>query len=519
MSKVAALPTATSRAEPLANIEAEAALLGAVLIDNTLIGSAAAILQPEDFFEPVHGRIFAAIQREARLGKPTSAVLLAPEFRGDEALKELGGVGYFARLTGDGQGFLAPQALAEQIHELAQRRQRLEWLTAEARACSDTAQPLGDLAFPAELNRQSRFAPLAYEWAGDVTPMLDGFWLIDGFLPKSGPATIFGHPGSGKTFLALDIAASVAEGRAWAGRDVAGGPVFYVIAEGLTGFKNRIAAMLDSGRLSRTAPFAYIPTAIDLQSPTGDTPALIATLKHFAARTGSPPALIVIDTLSKTFGAGKENTDDMAAYVANCERIAAEFEAVTLIIHHRPRNGDNERGHTSLRGGVVASVVVEGEAIRTATTVKQKDGQAGERIAFQLNPVALGSNSRGLEVTTCLVEILDNDDAHEGVPCHGARNRLSGQKKIAFEALEMAIALHGQAPPDSIPRENLDRAKVFKVIAAGQAADKLKAEFLATVNAAPDKRPDTASRTARRAINDLKAAGILATWEDWLWLS
>lgn len=515
---------ATAIALP-SNIEAEAAFLGAVLIDNRVIDDVGQNVRPEHFWEPIHGRIFERILIERARGTVTP-VTLSPYFKTDEALKALGGVTYLARLTADGHGLLASRELAEQIQELAALRSLAAiGRSLIERACDmsgaiDPAALLADAADEiAKLGNQHTTTPLAYEWAGDVQPVVEGFWLVDGFLPKSGPATIFGHPGSGKTFLALDIAASVASGRAWAGREVHGGPVIYIAAEGLSGFKNRLSAMISAGRLDRAAPFIYIPTAIDLQSPAGDTAALIATIKHFAKKVGSPPALIAIDTLSKTFGAGKENTDDMASYVANCECIAAAFDALTLIIHHRPRGGDNERGHSSLRGGVVTSIIVEGDTIRTATTVKQKDAETGDRIVFGLEPVTIGTTQHGKEVSTCLVEILDDDGA--GSPSDGtaSRRKLSGQKKIAFDALEVEIALNGTEPPACIPGEVLDRVKESKVIDAGQAADKLKSEFLATVNAAPDKRADTAARTARRSIGDLKAAGILGTWENWLWIA
>ncbi|WP_294217619.1 DnaB-like helicase N-terminal domain-containing protein, partial [uncultured Sphingomonas sp.] len=60
-----AFPTPAAPAEPLQlprNVEAEAAMLGAMMIDNRLADDLIDRLEPAHFYEPVHGRIFAAIK-------------------------------------------------------------------------------------------------------------------------------------------------------------------------------------------------------------------------------------------------------------------------------------------------------------------------------------------------------------------------------------------------------------------------------------------------------------------------
>lgn len=376
---------------------------------------------------------------------------------------------------------------------------------------------------PRLANSRKVSAPLPFEWVRDVELVLDGSYLIEDLLPKSGPAVLYGDSGSGKTFFALELAAAVAMGGEWAGRHVEGGPVIYLCAEGQSGFRNRLAALVDADRISREAPFALISTAIDLQQTDGEGfERLLATTKEIAGKVGSP-ALIVIDTLSKTFGAGSENSDDMVSYVANCERIAEIFDCLTLIVHHRPKSGENrgERGHSSLRAGVAASILVEsisGGTIRTATTKKLKDGPADQSISFRLTPVPLGTNQRGKEITTCLVDLIDGEAAPILSTKEQKRRRLTGHNQIALKAIEELIAAYGQDVPDSIPRDVLDRQKVWRVIPSGQVLDKLRAEFLGIVDSTEDKRADSAKRTASRAMKNLKAAEILGSWEEWIWI-
>ena len=106
-----------------ANVEAEAAFLGAVLIDNRVIEELQAPLTPAHFFEPIHGRIYERVVQLLDRKAVVTPVTLKPYFEADEALKALGGSAYLARLTADGQGLLAPRELAEQIYELALLRE------------------------------------------------------------------------------------------------------------------------------------------------------------------------------------------------------------------------------------------------------------------------------------------------------------------------------------------------------------------------------------------------------------
>ena len=78
------------------NIEAEAALLGALMIDNRLVEDIQLKLKPHHFFEPLHGRIYESILRMTDGNRVANPVTLKPLFDGDEAMKEVGGPAYFA---------------------------------------------------------------------------------------------------------------------------------------------------------------------------------------------------------------------------------------------------------------------------------------------------------------------------------------------------------------------------------------------------------------------------------------
>src|SRR6059058_4877809 len=95
------------------NIEAEAALLGALMIDNRLVEDVQLKLRPHHFFEPLHARIYEAILRMTDANQIANPVTLCPLFEADESIKEVGGVAYLAQLTGSGAAVIGARDFAQ----------------------------------------------------------------------------------------------------------------------------------------------------------------------------------------------------------------------------------------------------------------------------------------------------------------------------------------------------------------------------------------------------------------------
>jgi hypothetical protein len=152
---------------------------------------------------------------------------------------------------------------------------------------------------PAEVRRKIRLLTIE-----ELSSLPDPAWLVDNILPEGGIGVLYGQPGCGKSFLALDLALSVSTGRAWFGHSARRGGVAYVYAEGASGLKKRIDAwrMQNGGDI---AAFRVLPQALDITELWAD---LMAELGQMA----SPPRLLILDTLARCFGAGDENsTGDM----------------------------------------------------------------------------------------------------------------------------------------------------------------------------------------------------------------
>ena len=107
---------------PPGNLEAEQALLGAILVNNDAASKVTDFLQPEHFQEPGHHRIFAAALKLIERGQIANPVTLKYYFEQDEALTEVGGAQYLARLAGAAVTVINAEHYARAIFDLALRR-------------------------------------------------------------------------------------------------------------------------------------------------------------------------------------------------------------------------------------------------------------------------------------------------------------------------------------------------------------------------------------------------------------
>ena len=232
---VAELPAA--RALP-ANLEAEAAFLGALMIDNSVLEELGVPLRADHFFEPLHARIFDRVCVQLDKQMVVSPVTLKPFFEADPAMAELGGTSYLARLTADPQGLLAPRALAQQIYDLALLRELVKVgreLVENALDTSEDVEPMKQIeaaeaalydvaegaleaseaeSFRGATNRALEMIETAINSGGHVSGKTTGFASINdkcGGLHDSDLIIVAGRPGMGKSSLATNIAFNCAD--------------------------------------------------------------------------------------------------------------------------------------------------------------------------------------------------------------------------------------------------------------------------------------------------------------------
>ncbi|MGI9484032.1 MAG: replicative DNA helicase [Hyphomicrobiales bacterium] len=223
---------------PPHNLEAEQALLGAILVNNEACDRVSGFLQPEHFFEPLHARIFEAAATLIRSGKLASPVTLKTFFESDATLAEIGGPAYFARLAAAATTIINAEEYGRTIYELAQRRTLIDIGTDIVNESFDTPvdssprelieraeQSLYKLAetgkygqgfqpFGTALTDAIDMAAAAYERDGGLSGISCGLTDIDqrmGGLQKADLVILAGRPSMGKTSLATNIAYQVAK--------------------------------------------------------------------------------------------------------------------------------------------------------------------------------------------------------------------------------------------------------------------------------------------------------------------
>ena len=103
---------------PPQNLDAEASLLGAILIDTEAIVKIADSLNPSDFYDERHQRIFEAIQILYEKHSPIDVLTLSDQLRGAGLLDMVGGAAYLTELT----NFVPTAAHVEQYAQIVTQK-------------------------------------------------------------------------------------------------------------------------------------------------------------------------------------------------------------------------------------------------------------------------------------------------------------------------------------------------------------------------------------------------------------
>lgn len=220
------------------NIDAEQALIGAILFDNECFNRITDSLKPAHFYDPVHQRIYESISGLITRGQLADAVVLKNRFEQDSGLAEIGGVEYLTFLLQNAPSGAAAPSYAKLIYELSTRRELIriggdifgKAGDAEAPESAEeqiamAEQSLFDLAesggqstgfdtFQNAVVKAIEMAAAAYGRDGSLSGISTGLLDMDsqlGGLHKSDLIILAGRPSMGKTALAANIAFDVAK--------------------------------------------------------------------------------------------------------------------------------------------------------------------------------------------------------------------------------------------------------------------------------------------------------------------
>jgi len=216
-------------------------------------------------------------------------------------------------------------------------------------------------------------------------------WLVKELIVDDGLTVIFGDPGAGKSFIALDMSLRIALGMDWHGTETKQVGVLYIAGEGARGLGKRVKGWRrEHGQQGASAPFMLLPVPVALLDPE-QRAKLLRTIDEAMRRAGFPIGLVVIDTISRSLaGAGENGADEMGAFVAACDVIRQHIGGAAMGVHHSGKDKEKGmRGSTVLLGACdgVIRVSKDGELV-TLKTEKQKDAEESAPIHMRMKKVS-----------------------------------------------------------------------------------------------------------------------------------
>jgi RecA-family ATPase len=342
--------------------EAEASILGGVLINNEVLGLLDD-LAVGDFFDPRHQVVFAAMRNLQTMARPIDVVTLENEIVRAGKLDAIGGAAFFGELA------LRVPTVDNVEHYVSIVRMHARNRAAEVMLASALHRVRAGLLDPAEIvietagelarfeeeharerrsDRARWIIPLE-TFLGEEEPDEDDSldWIIRDVVPRAEPCMWAGPQKSGKTWAALDLAIAVALGESWLGAftNTWGGPARVLcifLEDNQRRLRKRIwelargrhktpndPALREHLRISRSP--LRLPDAKDQRQ-------LAAELKQWK------PALVILDNLTRVMVGDPNSTREAAMFTRAWTELGEDAGCTVQFLHHtkKPMEGTGD---------------------------------------------------------------------------------------------------------------------------------------------------------------------------------
>ena len=220
------------------NIEAEQAVIGSILVSNEIFDEISILISSNNFYDPMHQKIFGAIENLIYKGLLANPITLKNYFENNDGLKQLGGQEYLIKITKFSTSVKQAIDYANIVHEMHVRRELIkisetvlsdssnkDSVSSGEKIIEDTEKSLFDLAerghfsrsflkFDNALKQTIEMATNAYQNDEGIVGVPTGLTDLDarlGGMHKSDLIIIAGRPSMGKTALATNIAFHAAQ--------------------------------------------------------------------------------------------------------------------------------------------------------------------------------------------------------------------------------------------------------------------------------------------------------------------
>jgi len=272
------------------------------------------------------------------------------------------------------------------------------------------------------INKQNKYKAMAKQYGtmaaenfeSFCTPLKGENFLIQNWLPNKSLVMLFAPSGSGKGFVAIDMAAAIAckKIETWHGQKITKhGPVVYLAGEGQDGMRKRCAGISDYKGIQRTdIEIAIIKEAIEIDNKDKGL-GIWKTIANIGINYPNP-VLVILDTLNCYMGGDENKTVDATAFVKAGKEIMQEFDCAVMIIHHTGQSSDNKgrvRGSSVFKAAMDMELKVEqtGMAL-TLTMTKSKDTELQKPLVFEMIQIPVEgfiNEKTKYQETTCVIEL------------------------------------------------------------------------------------------------------------------
>lgn len=341
---------------------------------------------------------------------------------------------------------------------------------------------------------EENYELLSVEQLYNTQPMR---WIVKGIIPKEGLTALYGASGSGKSFLLLDLALTIATGGTmWFGRRVTAIPITYVCLEGESGLNNRVKAWFKYTNKPLPHMLRFLTKPFNLLTED------VKKLADVIIAAGHQNGMIIIDTLNRAAtGADENSSSDMGKIISACGELQRLAGGVVMLVHHMGKDVSKKmRGHSSLPAALDGAIeVTRTESNRQWSVAKSKDDKDGDVFPFKLEVINLGVDEDGDAITSCVVD-YDSSNASKRL-CRVIAPK-AGNRKIIYDGMNELLAASKEYGK------------------AGAAPGKPCIEIERVVRELYGRLPCEHKRQNERirlAITGLIASGIFTLRDGWLW--
>lgn len=480
---------------------AERATLGGLMINAADWLVVRKIVSADDFTDPDNKAIFEAISKQLDNGKPADVVTLH-ESKGIN-------LAYVAELAKETPSAENVISYAEIVSSHSTKKNIVaaflkasSLIDSENKTVEEAIEYLQSLSDQVKRKNRDpfRLVPATTLTAESTTIK----YLVKNYIPEKSIIEIFGAPGSGKSFVALDLSFCIANGIDWHEKRTVQGVVVYIAGEGFAGIGQRLRALeLKHGMQAKNLIISKQPASLtDKQNAQW-----VASAVH-----EYDPVMVVIDTLSRNFGGGDENsTKDMNMFINHLD-LYIKGDAAVMLVHHSGHAEKNRaRGSSVLNGAVdVEYCITKSESMLTMTNTKAKEFEPPKSLSFNMSSQDLDwRDDEGLVIKSITLTEMDWKPKAKEV-----KSGLNGREEAILAALLRVLERYGTEPK----KEIIERFGGFKTGKRVVHVDHWRKEAYMVIDVDTEKNENEAKRAAFNRAKTKLLKNHVQTLNDQWWI-